>query len=154
MLLTKFRHIILGLNPLDDAEIWNDVALSIYQNAVEQFFKPEFLGRVDGIIYFNTLSKQTVGTLVDRQVAQTTQQLQTGQFGLDLQISLEFRDRVIGKGFDIRYGARPLKKAWNDIMVTPLSQWLLSQPTRKVARANTVVVSQNGSSAPAFELRV
>lgn len=142
----------IGLHTSEDTLQWSKDNLAIYQEAVEKYFRPEFLNRLDAVIYFNNLSRDAVGMLVDRQISQTQKQLISGEFNLDLQIGSDVRDRVLKKGYDPRYGARPLKRAWNDIVVTPLSRWLLSQSPRRVKRADTVTISEGAKKSLDFDL--
>jgi ATP-dependent Clp protease ATP-binding subunit ClpC len=142
----------LKLDPLKHTQQWNEMAFPIYQKAIK-FFTPEFLNRIDAVVIFNSLSKNAVGTLVDREVEKTRSRLKGGAFKLDFELSPVFRDYAIEKGFDVRMGARPLKRAWEQIVVSPLSSWLLSQGERKLKKADKVMISQNGvPGVPVFEL--
>ncbi|MCB9991057.1 MAG: ATP-dependent Clp protease ATP-binding subunit [Rhodospirillales bacterium] len=133
----------LGLNPVDDAEEWQAMARPIYEAAVEAYFSPEFLNRLDGVIYFNSLSKPTMERLVDIQLKQTTEQVRANHHGLELELAPQFRTAAMQKGYDVRYGARPLKRAWQDIVSGPLSHFLLNQNERSLKRNNKLIVSCN-----------
>lgn len=136
----------MGLDPLKDQAEWQKMAMPIYKHAVETFFKPEFLNRLDGVVYFNSLSKDTIELLVDRQITQAKAQIREHHHGLDFELSEDFRKAVAATGFDIRFGARPLKRAFQDIVSTPLAGWLLGQNDRALKKAGRIIVS------PAMEL--
>lgn len=127
----------LGLDPVTDYEEWQRMAQPIYERAVHRFFRPEFINRLDGIIYFNSLSPEVIQKLVNGRVKQTTAQLKEN-YGLELNLSDAFKSAAADKGFDVRYGARPLKRAWQDVVEKPLADWILRQDKRALKKAASV----------------
>lgn len=83
--------------------------------AVRQFFKPEFLNRLDSIVIFNQLSKEVMKKIVDFQLSAVVKRL------AQQSIRIEFADAVktylLGVGFDEVYGARPLKRVIEELIV-------------------------------------
>ena len=153
----------LALDPVKDHEAWQKMAQPIYQRAVEGFFKPEFLNRLDGVIYFDSLTPEVMAALTDGLHAATKNTLHV-QHGFDLELAAAFRSAVMRSGFDIRYGARPLKRAWQNAVETPLADWLMANhgkikrgATLTLNRAHsndddltaTVTVAKKSSKAPA-----
>lgn len=148
----------LGLDPIRDYAQWQEMARPIYEAAVARHFRPEFINRLDGIIYFNSLSPAAIDTLVDRRIGETNTRLEKAQ-GLTLDLSGEFRQAIVRKGFDVRFGARPLARAVKDMLESPLAQFLLATAKKERAAAQKVVVSYPAANdaimvTPAFELRM
>lgn len=141
-----------GLDPLKDAKEWDEMARPIYEKAVNAYFKTEFLGRLDGIIYFNNLSQDTLSMLIDRQIDKTKVQLKNGHYDLDLQIDDGFRADVMRDGFDIRYGARPLNGAWEKAVSKPLAKFILGQKPKTLQKAESVSITRVANQQPQFKL--
>ncbi len=78
------------------------------KKAVEKFFNPEFRNRLDGIIHFNSLSVEIMEKVVDKFIAELNGQL--GAKKVFLNISSQVRAWLANKGYDPRYGARPLDR--------------------------------------------
>ncbi|MCS5596432.1 MAG: ATP-dependent Clp protease ATP-binding subunit [Alphaproteobacteria bacterium] len=127
----------LGLDPVKDFTAWRAMAKPIYEAAVHKFFRPEFINRLDGVITFDSLSPDVISKLVKTRFNQTASQLKD-RYDLDLRVSPIFMDAVAKKGVDVRYGARPLKRAWQDAIETPLAEFLLSKGTNALKRADTI----------------
>lgn len=147
----------LGLDPIKDFDKWQEMARPIYEAAVRHHFRPEFINRLDGIIYFNSLGQATIDRLVDRRIGETAERLQKVQ-GLTIDLSEEFRQAIVRQGFDVRFGARPLARAVKDMLESPLSAFLLSASKKERAAAEKVVVSYSAANdavatKPVFELR-
>ena len=92
----------------------------------EQYFKPELLGRLDGILYFKNLTLEVVQSLVDREMQQLNEKLLSREISLELEP--EFKQAITAIGFDEKYGARPLKNAFNRMVIKPFSKLLLKTP--------------------------
>jgi ATP-dependent Clp protease ATP-binding subunit ClpB len=89
----------------------------------EEFFKPELLGRLDGVLYFKNLDSNILQALVDRELENLNRKL--AQRNITITLSPELRNGVSAAGFDERYGARPLKVAFNRLVIKPFSKYLL-----------------------------
>jgi ATP-dependent Clp protease ATP-binding subunit ClpB len=91
--------------------------------ALRQHFRPEFLNRIDDIVVFHALSRAHLRSIVDIQLARLQARL------ADRHIELVFSDRakdfLAERGFDPVYGARPLKRAIQTHVETPLAQRLI-----------------------------
>jgi len=78
------------------------------KKAVEKFFSPEFRNRLDGIIQFSSLNIEIMEKVVDKFIAQVNEQLSAKK--VLLTVSSEVRTWLAKKGYDPRYGARPLER--------------------------------------------
>ncbi len=94
------------------------------EKALKSTFRPEFLNRIDEIITFSPLSLDQMGQIVDLQMKEVGERLQ--ERGLDVQLSTEARSWLAQEGFDPDFGARPLRRALQKYVESPLSISLLS----------------------------
>ncbi len=93
------------------------------EKAMKSTFRPEFINRVDEIIIFSPLSVEEVGQIVDLQMAGITQRLH--EQGLTVELTDEARIWLAKQGYDPAFGARPLKRALQKHVESPLSIQLL-----------------------------
>ncbi|MGH9089640.1 MAG: AAA family ATPase, partial [Acidimicrobiales bacterium] len=91
--------------------------------ALKAHFRPEFLNRIDEIIVFHELSRDEVIQIVDLMLARTAHQL-SGQ-GLGLELTPTARAHLAEKGYDPQLGARPLRRAIQQLVEDPLSERIL-----------------------------
>lgn len=87
-------------------------------------FRPEFLNRIDEILFFHKLSAKDIKRIVDIQWAQLQKRL--AERRIDLRLSDAARAALAGVGFDPDYGARPLKRALQKEIVDPLAKKILA----------------------------
>jgi ATP-dependent Clp protease ATP-binding subunit ClpB len=88
-------------------------------DALRQHFKPEFLNRVDEIIFFHALGRADLRQVIDIQLAQLLKRLADRK--IQLQLSDEARDFLVAEGYDPVYGARPLKRTIQRRVLDPLA---------------------------------
>ena len=86
--------------------------------------RPEFLNRIDEIVLFKPLIKKEIRKIVDIQIARVQKQLSEKEITLD--VSDEAKDWLAQTGYDVTYGARPLKRVIQKYLVNPLAQELLA----------------------------
>jgi ATP-dependent Clp protease ATP-binding subunit ClpC len=94
------------------------------EKALKSTFRPEFLNRVDEIIMFSPLSVEQVSQIVDLQMAEIRERL--AEHGLTVELSPAAREWLANVGFDQNFGARPLRRALQKFVESPLSVKLLS----------------------------
>jgi ATP-dependent Clp protease ATP-binding subunit ClpC len=91
----------------------------ILQKELEKKFAPEFINRLDEIIYFRDLGKEEILKIVDLELVKTIQR--GSDIGYELTISDNLKEHLVTIGYDPKFGARPLKRAiqrWIDDTVT------------------------------------
>ena len=76
---------------------------------IKDIFRPEFLNRLDEIIVFDPLGKKELAQIVDNMLKDLQTRLQ--ETGLRLRITSPAKDKLLQTGMDVRYGARPLRRA-------------------------------------------
>jgi ATP-dependent Clp protease ATP-binding subunit ClpB len=91
---------------------------------LKRTIRPEFLNRVDDIILFKPLLKEEVRKIVDIQINRTAELLK--EKNIQIEVSEEAKDWLAQLGYDVVYGARPLKRTIQRYLVNPLAQALLS----------------------------
>ncbi|MEO7190519.1 MAG: ATP-dependent chaperone ClpB [Vicinamibacterales bacterium] len=87
--------------------------------ALRQHFKPEFLNRVDDIIFFHALRREDIRRIIDIQLTGLLQRLEGRK--LRLELSDAARDLIVEEGYDPIYGARPLKRTLQRRLLDPLA---------------------------------
>jgi ATP-dependent Clp protease ATP-binding subunit ClpC len=105
------------------------------EKALKGTFRPEFLNRIDEIITFSPLSVEEMAFIVDLQMKEVQDRL--SESGIFVQLTPAARDWLAKEGFDPAFGARPLKRALQKHVESPLSVSLLSG---EFARNGTVIV--------------
>ncbi|MDR9402098.1 MAG: ATP-dependent Clp protease ATP-binding subunit [Halothece sp. Uz-M2-17] len=95
------------------------------QEEMKNYFRPEFLNRVDEVIVFRQLQKEEVGEIADLLLKEIGGRLKDQQ-GVALEVSDQFKDRVIEEGYDVSYGARPLRRVLMRLLEDNLAQAILS----------------------------
>jgi ATP-dependent Clp protease ATP-binding subunit ClpB len=92
--------------------------------ALRAHFRPEFLNRLDETIIFHSLKAEELRQIVDLQVKRLTKRLEERKLGL--QLDGEALDWLAGVGYDPVYGARPLKRAIQRELETPIAKAILA----------------------------
>jgi len=95
------------------------------QEEMKDYFRPEFLNRVDEVIVFRQLNQEEVGEIADLLLKEISDRLKDQQ-GIELEVSDRFKDRVISEGYDVAYGARPLRRVLMRLLEDNLAQSILS----------------------------
>jgi ATP-dependent Clp protease ATP-binding subunit ClpB len=109
--------------------------------ALRQHFRPEFLNRVDEIIFFHALGMEHMTKIVDIQVRALLKRLEDRKIHVEL--SAAARNAVVTEGYDPMYGARPLKRTIQRRVLDPLAMRVLEGEFREGDRV-TVDVGDNG----------
>lgn len=86
-----------------------EYARSIIQKSLSKQFSPEFLNRLDEIITFDQLDLQAIGKIIDIELKSLYDRVE--QTGYHIMLSKEAKEFVANKGYDVQFGARPLKRA-------------------------------------------
>ena len=101
---------------------------SILDGELKKKFAPEFINRLDEIIYFNSLSKENINNILDLELNKSQKRL--NEIGFSFEIDQSMRDHLCEVGYDPKYGARPLKRSiqkWVDDYIT---ETLLDEPEK------------------------
>ncbi|MGZ3303399.1 MAG: ATP-dependent Clp protease ATP-binding subunit [Isosphaeraceae bacterium] len=107
--------------------------------AIEKYFRPEFLNRLDDVIVFHSLNKQDLKQIVDIELSKIRGRM--ADRGLELVLTDEAKDYLIAKGYNPDYGARPLRRAIENMIENPLSEEILRG---SFTGKNTIIVEVEG----------
>ncbi|MEM1369180.1 MAG: ATP-dependent Clp protease ATP-binding subunit [Cyanobacteria bacterium P01_H01_bin.15] len=115
----------LGFESADDLEQASYDRIRVRVNEeLKQFFRPEFLNRLDDIVIFRQLTQAEVKEISDLLIQQISIRLQE-QRDLTLTVTEAFRNKVAVEGFDPSYGARPLRRALTRLLEDSLAEAIL-----------------------------
>ena len=91
---------------------------------LKQFFRPEFLNRLDEIIVFRQLTRNEVKQIADIMLREISMRLM--EKGITLKVTERFKDHLVKEGYDPSYGARPLRRAIMHLLEDSLAEAMLS----------------------------
>lgn len=97
---------------------------SVLEKAVKKAFPPEFINRVDEQVFFNPLTKEDIGKIIDIELKGLKKRVQ--EAGFELSITAGARRFVADAGYDPNYGARPLKRAIQKYIEDPVSEHIIT----------------------------
>ena len=92
-------------------------------NEVKRTFRPEFVNRIDEIVVFNTLSKEAINKILDKIIREIEFRLK--DIDLHIELTPTAREKFIEEGYDINFGARPLKRLVGRTIEVDLSKLLI-----------------------------
>ena len=116
------------------------------EKALKDTFRPEFLNRIDEIIIFSPLTSEQMLLIVDLQMEQIQERL--AEYGLHVQLSDEARTWLAEAGYDPAFGARPLRRALQKHIESPLSVKILQG---KFKEGDTVIVDHDEEEGIVFQ---
>lgn len=97
---------------------------NLVNEELKQYFRPEFLNRVDDIIVFGQLKREEIKSIADLQLKQVFSRLM--EQNISLQATDAFKERLVDEGYDPAYGARPLRRAITRLLEDILAEELLA----------------------------
>jgi ATP-dependent Clp protease ATP-binding subunit ClpC len=109
-------------------------------------FRPEFLNRVDSVIVFRSLTVEEIRQIVELMLARVREQLKPQQ--MSLVVTQEAKDHIIKLGYDVDYGARPLRRVIQNMIEDPLAEALL---VGKFQPGETIVVDKSEDTGLSIE---
>ena len=114
----------MGFSAAHRRQSLQDVDLrSVTFEALREFFRPEFVNRLDEVIVFHPLTRGDMSAILDVQLREVHDRLAEKQ--LRLELSAEARELLIDKGTNLDFGARPLRRAVERLLEDPMSEQIL-----------------------------
>jgi ATP-dependent Clp protease ATP-binding subunit ClpC len=113
----------IGFSSRAKQENMDDIMKSTIQNSLKKTFSPEFLNRLDDVIVFNSLQKEDIHKIIDISLSKLRNRLKTLGYTIDL--TDKAKDFVAEKGYDPKYGARPLNRAITKYLEDPIAEEIL-----------------------------
>jgi ATP-dependent Clp protease ATP-binding subunit ClpB len=123
---------ILEMKSMDEIRSRIDELLKTY-------FKPEFLNRIDEVVVFDRLDETMIRKITDLRLAELAQRLAARSIALEVHEAA--KDYIAKEGFDRQFGARPLKRAIQNLLENPIAKKLLAG---EILEGDTVTVSLAG----------
>ena len=108
---------------------------SLVNEELKQYFRPEFLNRLDEIIVFRQLTKPEVGEIAEIMLKEIFDRLSIK--GIQLEVTERFKKRLVDEGYNPSYGARPLRRAVMRLLEDSLAEEVLQE---KIKPGDTAVV--------------
>lgn len=112
----------IGFNKQSAAN--KEFSRSVLQKALNKSFSPEFLNRVDDIITFDQLDKSSIEKIIDIELKGFYKRM--SELGYTIELSQEAKDFLTDKGYDVQFGARPLKRAIQNYVEDEIAELILS----------------------------
>ena len=122
----------------NDVSAFEDMRNEVME-ILRQYMKPEFLNRIDDIIMFMPLTKEQIINVVAIQFSSIKKMLKKNN--INIEMTSEAMKHIADTSFDIRYGARPVKRMMQRELINDLSKMILSD---KVNKDKTIVVDYDG----------
>jgi ATP-dependent Clp protease ATP-binding subunit ClpC len=113
---------------------------ALVNEELKQYFRPEFLNRLDEIIVFRQLTKEEVKEIADIMLKEVFGRL--AEQGITLEVTEKFKDRLVDEGYSPSYGARPLRRAIMRLLEDSLAEEILSG---RIKDGDTAVVDVDES---------
>jgi ATP-dependent Clp protease ATP-binding subunit ClpC len=108
-------------------------AKSVLESALKKTFAPEFLNRIDDVIVFNNLEREDIHSIIDIELGKLLHRI--SDLGYTLNLSDTAKDHIADKGFDKKYGARPLKRAIQKYIEDALAEEIVNS---KLSEGDTI----------------
>jgi ATP-dependent Clp protease ATP-binding subunit ClpC len=119
----------IGFAPPSSAESDKEYSRSVIQKALNKAFAPEFLNRVDDIVMFDQLDKEAIRQIIDIELKSFYKRVET--MGYQLTITDATKEFLATKGYDIQFGARPLKRAIQKYLEDELAEIIIKSELKE-----------------------
>jgi ATP-dependent Clp protease ATP-binding subunit ClpC len=116
----------------------DDAAKSVIESALKKTFAPEFLNRIDDVIIFNSLEREHIHQIIDIELEKLYSRI--GNLNYHLSLSEKAKDFIADKGFDKKYGARPLNRAIQKYIEDTLAEQII---TSKIKEGDSIFMDLN-----------
>jgi ATP-dependent Clp protease ATP-binding subunit ClpC len=95
----------------------------VVENALKKAFAPEFLNRIDDVVMFNSLNREDIHKIIDIELLNLFGRV--NNLGYTIKITEAAKDFIVEKGYDVQYGARPLKRAIQKYLEDPMAEEII-----------------------------
>lgn len=113
----------VGFSTQTRTEHSDEMAKGVVENALRKAFAPEFLNRIDDVIMFNSLNKEDIHKIIDIELNSLFGRV--NNLGYTIKITDAAKDFIVDKGYDVQYGARPLKRAIQKYLEDPMAEEII-----------------------------
>jgi ATP-dependent Clp protease ATP-binding subunit ClpC len=116
----------------------DDIAKGVIQTALKRTFAPEFLNRIDDVVLFNNLSKEDIVKIIDIELIKLYDRIH--QLGYQVDMSEKAKLFIADKGYDEKFGARPLSRALQKHVEDPLADYIINS---RIGAGDTIFIDLN-----------
>ena len=131
----------IGFHPAGEDETDKEFSRNVIRKALEKKFAPEFLNRVDDVIMFDQLDKEAIKQIIDIELKDVYKRLEG--LGYPISITDEAKEYIASKGYDVQFGARPLKRAIQKYIEDELAEIILEG---SVEEGDSIVIGYDGTT--------
>lgn len=135
--LKDFGHGV-GFNTHQSSDVDKEFSHSVIQKALNKAFAPEFLNRIDDIVMFDQLDKESIHKIIDIELKGLYDRME--KLGYTLELTDEAKDFIASKGYDVQFGARPLKRAIQKYLEDEMAEMIIKA---EVKEGDTILVGFN-----------
>jgi ATP-dependent Clp protease ATP-binding subunit ClpC len=128
----------VGFNLSDDSLSDSEHSRGVIQKALNKTFAPEFLNRIDDVVMFDQLSKDSIKSIIDLELKGLFGRIIA--LGYKLELTPEAKDFIADKGYDVQFGARPLKRAIQRYLEDELADIVLAGDVKE---GDTILMDMN-----------
>ena len=136
-----FKNTIIIMTSNLGSEHILDGNTDLVMQEVREHFRPEFINRIDEIIVFNPLSKEAIAKILDKIIHDIEKRL--ADVNLKINLTDKAKDELINTGYDINYGARPLKRLVSRTLETMLAKMIIEG---KIKPDDTVTIDYENNN--------
>ena len=119
----------VGFGTKTRAENDQDNVKGVIQSALKKAFAPEFLNRIDDVVIFNSLDKKDILKIIDIELDKLFNRINS--LGYKVELTKNAKEYVAEKGFDEKYGARPLNRAIQKYIEDPLAEKIIQKKVKE-----------------------
>ena len=113
----------VGFGTKSQQESRDENSKAVIQNALRKAFSPEFLNRVDDMIMFKSLGREEIHKIIDLELDKLYKRI--NNLGYLIELTEKAKDFIVDKGYDEKFGARPLKRAIQKYIEDPLAEEII-----------------------------
>jgi ATP-dependent Clp protease ATP-binding subunit ClpC len=113
----------VGFGTKSQSEQKEENSKVVIQNALRKAFAPEFLNRMDDMIMFKSLDRASIHAIIDLELNKLFQRI--NDLGYQIKLTEKAKDFIVDKGYDEKFGARPLKRAIQKYIEDPLAEEII-----------------------------
>ena len=120
---------------------------------LEKTFPPEFINRLDEIIYFNSLGKEDLVKIIDVEIKKMTPRFES--LGYKISVSKDLKEKIADNGYDPKFGARPLRRILQKYVEDTIAELVVS---KKIIEGSKIVLSydstKDSESEPPVKVKI
>ncbi len=130
----------VGFGTTAKREAAEENAQRVIHNALKKAFSPEFLNRIDDMIIFHSLTKENIHKIIDIELNSLYKRI--NELGYQIKMTNAAKDFIADKGYDEKFGARPLKRAIQKYVEDPLAEEIINA-SLKMGDTISITLSKN-----------